>query len=67
MLSKRKLKIHVEVHKTDQIYHWEVKEMVKNCIQLPPKEGYETAEQMMHQLYGDLQRTTAAYCKEIEQ
>ena len=45
----------------------EVKEMVKNCIQLPPKEGYETAEQMMHQLYGDLQRITAAYHKEIEQ
>ena len=31
----------------------EVKEMVKNCIQLPPKEGYETAKEMMHKLYGD--------------
>ena len=31
----------------------EVKEMVKSCIQLPPKEGSETAKQMMHKLYGD--------------
>ena len=31
----------------------EVKEMIKHCTQLPPKEGYETAKQMMHKLYGD--------------
>ena len=31
----------------------EVREMVKSCIQLPPKEGYKTAKQMMHKLYGD--------------
>ena len=28
----------------------EVKEMIKHCTQLPPKEGYETAKQMMHKL-----------------
>ena len=31
----------------------QVKEMVRNCIQLPPKEGYETTKLMMHKLYGD--------------
>ena len=31
----------------------EVREMVKSCIQLPPKKGYKTAKQMMHKLYGD--------------
>ena len=41
--------------------------MVKNYIQLPPKEGYETAKQMMHKLYGDPQRVIATYCKEIKQ
>ena len=44
----------------------EVKEMVKNYIQLPPKEGYETAKQMMHKLYGDPHRVIAAYRKEIK-
>ena len=43
----------------------EVKEMVKNCIQSPPKEGYETTKQMMHQLYGDPNRVIAAYRTEI--
>ena len=45
----------------------EVKEMVKNCVQLPPKEGYETVKQMMNKLYGDPHRVIAAYCKEIKQ
>ena len=45
----------------------EVKEMVKISIQLPPKEGYETAKQMMHNLYGDVHRVIAASCKEIKQ
>ena len=45
----------------------EVKEMVKNYIQLPPKEGYETAKQMMHKLYGDPHKVIAAYRKEIKQ
>ena len=45
----------------------EVKEMVKNCIQLPPKEGYETEKEMMHKLYGDPHRVIAAYHKEIKQ
>ena len=43
------------------------KEMVKNCIQLPPKEGYETVKEMMHKLYGDPHRVIAAYHKEIKQ
>ena len=45
----------------------EVKEMLKNCIQLPPKEGYETAKQMMHKLHGDPHRAIPAYHKEIKQ
>ena len=45
----------------------EVKEMVKNCIELPPKEGYEAAEQLIYKLYGDPHRVIAAYCKEIKQ
>ena len=45
----------------------EVKEMVKNCVQLPPKEGYEIAKQMMHKLYGDPHRIIAAYRKDIKQ
>ena len=45
----------------------EVKEMVKNCIELPPKEGYETAKQLIGKLYGDPHRVIAAYCKEIKQ
>ena len=44
----------------------EVKEMVKSYIQLPPKEGYETAKQMMHKLYGDPHKVIAAYRKEIK-
>ena len=42
----------------------EVKEMVKNCIQPPPKEGYETAKQM-HKFYGDPNRVIAVDYKEI--
>ena len=45
----------------------EVKGMVKNFIQLPPKEGYKTVKQMMHKLYGDPRRIVAACCKEIKQ
>ena len=45
----------------------EVKEMVKNIIQLPPKEEYKTEKQIMHKLYGDPNRLIAAYRKEIKQ
>ena len=41
--------------------------MVKNCIQFSPKEGYQTAKQMMHKLYRDPHRVIAAYRKEIKQ
>ena len=44
----------------------EVKEMVTNCIQLPPKEVYETAKQQMDKLYGDPHRVVVAYYKEIK-
>ena len=40
--------------------------MVINCIQLPTKEEYENAKQMMHK-YGDPYRVIAAYHKEIKQ
>ena len=40
--------------------------MVINCIQLPTKEEYENANQMMHK-YGDPYRVIAAYHKEIKQ
>ena len=45
----------------------EVKEMVKNCMQLPPKVKYETTKQMMHKLYGDTQRVIEAYHEEFKQ
>ena len=44
-----------------------VKEMIKNGIQLPPKEGYETTKQMMDQFYGVPNRAIAAYHKEMKQ
>ena len=45
----------------------EVKKMDKNCIQLPPKDGYETAQQMMHQLDGDPHGVITVHRKEIKQ
>ena len=45
----------------------EVKEMVKNILQLPPKEGYKTEKQIMHKLYGYPNRLITAYRKEIKQ
>ena len=45
----------------------EVKEMAKNCIQLPPRERYETAKQMMSNLHGDPHWVIAAYHKESKQ
>ena len=40
--------------------------MVKNCIQLPPKEGHETAIQMMHKLYGDPHRVIHIKPQDVE-
>ena len=45
----------------------EVKDLIKNYIQLPAKEGYETARNQLYQLYGDPYRVTAACRKEIKQ
>ena len=44
----------------------EKKEMVKNCIELPPKKRCKTAKQMMHQLYGNPHRVIALYHKETK-
>ena len=45
----------------------EIKQLIKHCTQLPPKEGYETAKQMTHKLYGDPHIVIAAIRKEIKQ
>ena len=45
----------------------EVKQLIKHCTQLLPKEGYETAKQMTHKLYGDPHIVIAAIRKEIKQ
>ena len=47
----------------------EIKEMVRNCIQLPPEEGYETTKQMMHEVIdcSISHRLITAYHKEIKQ
>ena len=45
----------------------EVNERVKNCIQLPSKDGFETAQQMTHKLYRDPHRVIAVYHKKIKQ
>ena len=45
----------------------EAKEVAKNCIQLPAKVGYKTAKRLLNERFGDPQRITAAYRKEIKQ
>ena len=45
----------------------EEKEIIKKCIKLPLKERYETAKQMMYQLWGHSHKVIVAYCKEIKQ
>ena len=45
----------------------EVKETLQtNCKELPPKEGYETAKQMIHKSYGDPHRVIEACRKEMK-
>ena len=44
----------------------EVKDLIKNYIQLPAKDGHEAAKNQLYQLYGDPHRIIAAYWKEIK-
>ena len=44
----------------------DAREMTKNCIQLPPEIGFETAKQLLNERYGDPYRNIAAYKREIK-
>ena len=44
----------------------EVKDLIKNYIQLPAKDGYEAAKNQLYQLNVDPHRVIAAYRKEIK-
>ena len=44
----------------------DAREMTKNCIQLPPEIGFETAKQLFDERYADPYRNIAAYKKEIK-
>ena len=44
----------------------EAKDMIKNCIQLPAKIGYDNAKAMLYQQYGDPHRAIAAYRQQIK-
>ena len=43
-----------------------VKDLIKNYIQLPAKDGYKAAKNQVYQLYGDPHRVIAAYRKELK-
>ena len=45
----------------------DTKDMVKNCIQLPTEDGFQTAKHLLNERYGDPHRIIAAYCGEIKQ
>ena len=45
----------------------DAKDMVKNCIQLPPEDGFKTAKHLLNERYGDPHRIIAAYRREIKQ
>ena len=45
----------------------EAKELVKNCIYLPPGQGYQNAMEMLQARYGDPHKIMAAYRKEIKE
>ena len=44
----------------------DAKDMVKNCIQLPPKDGFKTAKHLLNERYGNPHQIIAAYCCEIK-
>ena len=43
-----------------------VKDLIKNYIQLPAKDGYKAAKNQLYQLYGDPHRVIAACRKELK-
>ena len=43
------------------------KDMVKNCIQLPPEDGFKTEKYLLNEIYGDPYWIIAGYCCEIKQ
>ena len=43
------------------------KDMVKNCMQLPPEDGFKTTKHLLNERYGRPQWIIAAYCCEIKQ
>ena len=45
----------------------EAKELVMNCIHLPPGEGYKVAKMLLEERYGDPHRLLASYRKEIKE
>ena len=45
----------------------DAKDMVKNCIQLPPEDGFKTAKHLLNERYGDPHRIIAKYRREIKQ
>ena len=44
----------------------ELKDVIKNYIQLPAKDGYEAAKNQLYQLHGDPHRVIAAYWNKIK-
>ena len=44
----------------------DAKNMVKNCIQLPPEDGFKTAKHLLNERSGYTHRIIAAYRREIK-
>ena len=44
----------------------DAKDMVKNCIQLPPKDGFKIAKHLLNERYGNPHQIIATYCCEIK-
>ena len=45
----------------------DAKDVAKNCIQLPPEDGFKTAKHLLNERYGYPHRIIAVYCREIKQ
>ena len=45
----------------------DVKDMVKNCIQLPPEDGFKTPKHLLNERYGNPHQIIVAYHHEIKQ
>ena len=45
----------------------DVKDMVKNCIQLPPEDAFKTPKHLLNERYGNSHQIIAAYHHEIKQ